>query len=139
MSKSEQAKLDDAGRTIATSNERADELAEEGARDDSFQSILYDTYKAAVETSRAIINNIGNFILRVNGGERWPDVVAPPQGWDEKDERWKRAAPILASTQAMVQRRKNWLGQNAWGTLQRRWGSKQSPKCHLLAQTGNFV
>ena len=23
-------------------------------------------------------------------------VIAPPQGWDEKDERWKRAKPILA-------------------------------------------
>ena len=77
-------------------NERADELAKEGARDDSFISILYDTYKAAVETSRAIINYIGHFILRAKGGERWPDVDGSPQGWDEKDERWKRAAPILA-------------------------------------------
>ena len=96
MSKSEQAKLDDAGRTIAPGNELADELAREGARDDSFQSILCDTYKAVVETSRAIVNCIGNFVLRAKGGERRPDVVAPPQGWDEKDERWKRAMPMLA-------------------------------------------
>ena len=63
-SKSEQVKLDEAGRTVAAGNERADELAKEGARDDSFQSIFYDTYKAAVETSRAIVNYIGNLILR---------------------------------------------------------------------------
>ena len=75
---------------------RADELAKEGAHDDSFQSILCDTYKGAIETCKAIISYIGCFILRAKGGERWPDVVAPPQGWDEKDERWKRAKSILA-------------------------------------------
>ena len=74
-------------------NQRADELGKEGARDDSFQIILYDTYHAAVETSRAVINNIGNFILRAKGGERWSDVVALPEGWDEKDERWKLSRP----------------------------------------------
>ena len=78
LSKSEQAKLNDAGGTIAAGSERADELAKEGARDDSFQSILHDTHIAAVETSSAIINNIGHFIRRAVGGERWPDVVAPP-------------------------------------------------------------
>ena len=81
---------------MAAGNERADELAKEGARDDSFQSILYDTYKGAVETCKAIISYIGSFILQAKGGDRWPDVTAPPQGWDEKDERWKRAKPILA-------------------------------------------
>ena len=57
LSKSEQAKLDDAGHIIAAGNERADELAKGGARGDSFLSILYDTYKAAVETSTAIISS----------------------------------------------------------------------------------
>ena len=61
-------------------NAWADELAKEGARDDSFQCILYDTYNAAVETSKAIIGYIGSFILRATGGERWPGVVTPPQG-----------------------------------------------------------
>ena len=82
LSKADQAKLDEAGRFTTAGNERADELAKEGARDDSFQSILYDTYKAAVETRKAIIGYIGSFILRSKGGERWPDVVTPPQGWD---------------------------------------------------------
>ena len=50
LSKAEQAKLDEAGRFTAAGNERADELAKEGARDDIFQSILCDTYKGAVET-----------------------------------------------------------------------------------------
>ena len=43
LSMSEQAKLDDAGRVTAAGNEWADELAKEGARDDSFQSFLSDT------------------------------------------------------------------------------------------------
>ena len=59
LSKSEQAKLDEADRLTTAGNAWTDELAKEGARDDSFQSILYDTYKAAVETSKAIIGNIG--------------------------------------------------------------------------------
>ena len=71
---------------MQTGNERADELAKEGARDDSFLSVLYDTYKAAVGTSKATIGHIGSFILRAKGGERWPDVVTPPQERDEKDE-----------------------------------------------------
>ena len=96
LSKTERAKLDETGRFMAAGNERADELAKEGALDDSFQSILCDTYKGAVATCKAIIGYIGSFILQAKGGERWPDVVAPPQGWDEKDERWKRAKPILA-------------------------------------------
>ena len=72
LSKSEQAKLDDAGRFTTAGNAWADELAREGARDDSFRSILYDTYKAAVVTSKVVIDCIGNFILRAKGGERWP-------------------------------------------------------------------
>ena len=72
----ERAKLDEAGRFMAAGNERVDELDKEGARDDSFQSILCDTYKGAVETCKAIISYIGGFILRAKGGERWPDVVA---------------------------------------------------------------
>ena len=39
LSKAERAKLDEAGRFMAAGNQRADELAKEGARDDSFQSI----------------------------------------------------------------------------------------------------
>ena len=44
----------------------------------------------------------------MNGGERWPDVVAPPQGWDENDERWKRAAPILARPHTLKCRGRQW-------------------------------
>ena len=77
LSKAEQAKLDEAGRFTTAGNERADEVAKEGARDDSFQSILCDTYKGAVETCKFIIGNIGSFILRAKGGQRWPDVVTP--------------------------------------------------------------
>ena len=44
------------GRVTAAGNDWADELAKEGARDDSFLSILCDTYKA--------INYIGSFILQ---------------------------------------------------------------------------
>ena len=82
LSKAEQAKLDEAGRFTTAGNEQTDELAKEGARDDSFQSILCDTYQGAVETCKAIIGNIGSFILLAKGGERRPDGVTPPQGWD---------------------------------------------------------
>ena len=108
LSKAERAKLDETGRFMAAGNERADELAKEGARDDSFQSILCDTYKGAVETCKAIISYIGGFILRAKGGERWPDVVAPPQGWDEKDERWKRAKPILGRPHVLRRSGRQW-------------------------------
>ena len=64
LSKAERAKLGETGRFMAAGNERADELAKEGARDDSFQSILYDTCKGAVETCKVIISYIGSFILQ---------------------------------------------------------------------------
>ena len=83
-------------------------MAKEGARDDSFQSILCDTYKGAVETCKAIISYVGSFILRAKGGERWPDVVTPPQGWDEKDQRWKRAQPILARPHVLRRSGRQW-------------------------------
>ena len=130
---------------MAAGNERADELAKEGARDDSFQSILCDTYKGALETCKAIIGYIGSFILRAKRGERWPDVVAPPQGWDEKDERWKRAKPILARPHVLrhtwaghwfcevCDKRASWWGcesqtwhtQNVLGILREHWDSTQ--------------
>ena len=123
LSKAERAKLDETGRFTAAGNERADQLAKEGARDDSFQSILCDTYKGAVETCKAIISYIGSFILRGKGGERWPDVVAPPQGWDERYERWKRAKPILARPHVLRRSGRQWhcevcwYGQNVWCIL----------------------
>ena len=67
LSKAERAKLDETGRFMAAGNERAEELAKEGARDDSFQSILCDTNRGAVVTSKAIISYIGSFILRAKG------------------------------------------------------------------------
>ena len=103
LSKAERAKLDEVGRFTAAGNERADELAKEGARDDSFQSILCDTYKGAVETCKAV-----SFILRAKGRERWPHAVAPPQGWDEKDERWKSAKPILARPHVLRRSGRQW-------------------------------
>ena len=99
LSKAERAKLDGTGRFMAAGNERADELAKEGARDDSFQSIL----------CKAIIGHVGVLILQAKVGERWPDVTAPPQGWDEKDERWKRAQPILAHPHVLRCRGRHWF------------------------------
>ena len=107
LSKAERAKLK-TGSFMAAGNELADEVAKEGARDDSFQSIVCDTYKGAVETCKAIISYIGSFILRAKGGERWPAVVAPPQGWDEKDGRWKRAIPILAQPHILRRSGRHW-------------------------------
>ena len=157
LSKTERAKLDETGRFVAAGNERADELAKEGARDDSFQSILYDTYKGAVETCKAIITYIGSFILQAKGGERWPDVAAPPLGWDEKDERWKHAQPILAHPHVLRCRGRQWFcevcdkrasGGAAKSKLARTecmghpataLGQHARPQCHLLAQTGSYV
>ena len=81
----------------------------------------------------AIISHIGSFILRAKGGERWPDVVTPAQGWDEKDERWKRATPILARPHVLRRRRRQW---HCEACDKRASGGAQ---CHLLAQTGSFV
>ena len=67
LSKAERAMLDEIGRFTAAGNERADELAKEGAHGDSFQSILCDTYDGAVETCQAIISYVGSFILRAKG------------------------------------------------------------------------
>ena len=85
LSKAERARLNDAGRFVATGNEREDELAKEGAREDTFQAVLCDWPKAAVKTSRVIVSYIGNFILREKGRERRPDVVLPPQEWGDKE------------------------------------------------------
>ena len=41
---------------------------------------------------------LGNFILRAKGGERWPDVVAPPQGWDEKVQTHSCRNPHVSDT-----------------------------------------
>ena len=157
LSNAERAKLDEAGLDTATGNAWPDELAKEGARDDSFQSILYDTYKGAVETCKAIIDCIGTFILRAKGGGRWPDVVTPPQGWDEKDEIWKRATPTLTRPHALKRRGRQWhceaCGKDAGdgaaraklartecvGHLAMTLREQARPQCHLLAQTGSFV
>ena len=86
-----------------------------------------------------------------------PDVVTPPQGWDEKDERWKRATPILARPHALRRRRRQWhceacgkhAGDGAAKSKLARtecvWHPAMTleeqarPQCHLLAQTGRFV
>ena len=109
------------------------------------------------ETSKAIIGYIGNFILRAKGGERWPDVVTPPLGWDEKGERWKRAAPILERPHALRRRGRQWhceacgkyAGDGAAKAKLARTecvehpataqGEHERSQCHLLAQTGSFV
>ena len=135
VSEAEQDKLDEAGRVTAAGNEWADELAKEGTRDDSFQSILYDTCKAAVEPSRAIISHIGNFILRAKGGARWPHVVAPPQGWDEKgassqaEAQWKAMAlrGVWQARKRWCSEGQNWHAQHARGIPQRRWGEQARP------------
>ena len=59
LSRAQQAKLDEAGR-FTTGNERADEMAKEGARDDSFQSCETRTR----EVSKRVR---GSFIFRVKG------------------------------------------------------------------------
>ena len=78
---------------MAAGNEQADELAKEGARDDSFQSILCDTYKGAVETCKA--NHRLHWRFHPSKRKEESDGLTwlrrLPQGWDEKDERWKRA------------------------------------------------
>ena len=146
LSKAEQAKLDETGHATAAGNEWADELAKEGEREDSFQTVLCDMYKAAVKTSRAIISYIGSFILQAKGGERWPDVVTPLEKWCAKDEsveargpesgsrrtgwharKGNGAAVRVAGMQAMVRRRQSWLALNAWGIQQRHCRSRQGP------------
>ena len=95
LSEADQAKLDEAGRFTTVGNERADELAWERVMTLSNPSCAIRTRQLLKQASPSSATLAG-FILRANVGERWPDVIAPPEGWDEKDERWKRATPILA-------------------------------------------
>ena len=119
--------------------------------------LLCSRFQGVAETCKAIIDYIDSFILQAKGGERWPDVVAPTQGWDRKDERWKRATPILARSHALRRRRRQWhceaCGKHASdvaakaklartervGHLAMTLGEQARPQCHLLAQTGSFV
>ena len=142
LSKAEQAKLDEAARLTTAGNAWADELAKEEARDDSFQSILYDTYTAAVETSTAVVVCIGSFILRAKGGERWSRRLRDGTRRTSDGNvhnRFRRVfmqrgagdgndtARRVASTQAMLQRRQHWLGQNVCGIRQRHWENTRGP------------
>ena len=144
LPKAERAKLGETGRFIAAGNERADELAKEGPRDDSFQSILSDTYKGAVETCEVIISYIDRFSFSERKEERWPDVVAPSQGWDEKDERWNRAKPILACPHVVRHSGRQCFFEacdkraSGVGRLATALGEHARPQCHFLAQTGSF-
>ena len=52
-------------------------------RDDSFQSIMYEKCKAAVETSTAI-SYIGNFMRRAKGGERRRRRITSGMGREER-------------------------------------------------------
>ena len=79
-----------------------------GARDDSFQSILYDTQGELSKRARKSVTLAASF-SQAKGGERWPGVTAPPQGWDEKDERWKRAKPILAQPHVLRCSGRQWF------------------------------
>ena len=84
-------------------------------------------------------------------------MTAPPQGWDEKDERWKRAKPILAHPHVLRYSGRQWFcevcdkrasGGAAKSKLARTecighpataLGQHARPQCHLLAQTGSYV
>ena len=84
-------------------------------------------------------------------------MVAPPQGWDEKDERWKRAQPILARPHVLRRSGRQWFceacdkrafGGAAKSKLARTecvghpattLGEHAKPQFHLLALTGSFV
>ena len=99
----------------------------------------------------------GSFMLRAEGRERRPEVVAPLQGWDEKDERWKRAKPILAHPHVLRRSGRQWhcevchkraSGGAAKAKLVRTecvghpaitLGEHARPQCHLLALTGSFM
>ena len=119
LSKAARARLDETARFMATGNERTDELPTEGARENTFQALLCDWYKAVVETSRAFTSHKGSFILRAKGGERWPDVVVPLRGWGEKDDRSKHVKPTLAPSSSLAKLREMVL-RNVWQLCERR-------------------
>ena len=87
------------------------------------------------------------FILRAKGGARWPHVVAPPQGWDEKGASSQAEAQWKAMTlRGVWQARKRWCSEGKTGTHSMHGasrndagGSRQFPQCHLLTPTGSFV
>ena len=109
LSKAARARLDETARFMTTGNERTDELPTAGAREDTFQALLCDWYKAVVETSRAIISHKESSILRAKGGERW----------GEKDDRWKHVKPTLAPSPSLAKLREMVL-RNVWLACERR-------------------
>ena len=137
LSKVEQAKLDEAGNVTAAGNEWADELAREGARGGSLH------VQGSCRNKQRHHQLIGNF-MEANGG------------WDEKDERWKRAAKILERPHTLKRSGGQWrceaCGKNAGdgadkaklarteclGNPATTLGEQARPQCHLLAQTGSF-
>ena len=157
LTKAERAKLNDEGRLAAAGNEWADRLAKDGAGDDSFQATMCGLYKTAVRTCTDIITYIGNFIVRAKTGDRWPDVTPPPQGWQEKDERWKRVKPTLERPHLLVRSGRQWNCDNCGrhasdgpskfklartecvGHPAEVLGDEARPQLHLLVQTGSFV
>ena len=96
LSKGERARLSDAGRFAATSNERADEFGKRRCARGHFPSCVVRLVQNGSQDKQTIISYIGSFILCAKEGERWLDVVPPPQGRGEKDERWKHLEPTLA-------------------------------------------
>ena len=104
LSKAEQAMLDEAGRFTTAGNERGDELAKEGARDDSFRSILHDTYTAAVETSKATLAVSFSERREENDGQMWSRRLRDGM----RKMSWKRAASILARLHALRRRGRPW-------------------------------
>ena len=81
--------------------------------------------------------------LAVSSSERKEendDVVAPPQGWDEKHERCKRAVPILARPHVLRRSGRQWqcevCDKRASGAAScDDIGEHARPQCHLLAQS----
>ena len=83
-------------------------------------------------------------------------MVAPPQGWKEKHERWKRAKPILARPHVLRRSGRQWhcevCDKRAFGGAAKpklvrtesvghpmTLGEHARPQCHFLAQIGSFV
>ena len=134
LSKSEQTKQDETGRTTVAGNEWADELAKEGARGDSFQTVRCDMYKAAVETSRAIISYI---VVAPPREQVKKTSLARPHKLTREERQWCcNACGRHASDDAAKAKlaRTECVGHTA-ATL----GEQARPQCHLLTQTGTSV
>ena len=147
LSKAERAKLDETGRFTVLGYERTNWPKKERMMIPSNPSCAIRTRELSKRVRQS------SAMLAVSSSR----VVTPPQGWDEEDERWKRAKLIPVRPHVLRCNKRQWhcevcdkrasvgaakaklVRTECVGHPATALGEHARPQCHLLAQTGSFV